>query len=99
MEREACVCDHGFERSDLCADRSFLWCHSGHVLFLVRALCFTLFCFVPPYKRDRSLFFSGWQPIQYIHTYIHIIYIHTYNQYRTYMRECVPSVAPDQRFL
>ena len=20
MEREACVCDHGFERSDLCAD-------------------------------------------------------------------------------
>ena len=20
MEREACVCDHGFERSDLCAE-------------------------------------------------------------------------------
>ena len=20
MEREACVCDHGYERSDLCAD-------------------------------------------------------------------------------
>ena len=21
MEREACVCDHGFERSDLCAEK------------------------------------------------------------------------------
>ena len=31
MEREACVCDHGFERSDLCAEIIIIIIHTFYV--------------------------------------------------------------------
>ena len=35
MEREACVCDHGFERSDLCAEIVIITI-SHHTLCVLR---------------------------------------------------------------
>ena len=32
MEREACVCDHGYERSDLCAEIIIIICAEAYAL-------------------------------------------------------------------
>ena len=41
MEREACVCDHGFERSDLCAEIIIIIMH-----ILCWKYCAVLYCSV-----------------------------------------------------
>ena len=35
MEREACVCDHGFERSDLCAEIIIIIIKNDAVVVLI----------------------------------------------------------------
>ena len=34
MEREACVCDHGFERSDLCAEIIIIILRSNNSMYM-----------------------------------------------------------------
>ena len=57
MEREACVCDHGFERSDLCAEIIIIiiiiraWFETTSVL---QHLTFSIFC----RRQGTPLFFS-----------------------------------------
>ena len=49
MEREACVCDHGYERSDLCAEIIIIIiiAYFSQVLGLSLGLfCFIFLCFI-----------------------------------------------------
>ena len=41
MEREACVCDHGFERSDLCAEII--------IIIIILVLLYAIFIFLNKY--------------------------------------------------
>ena len=43
MEREACVCDHGFERSDLCAEIIIIIILSNYYV-LLRTLFLVVVC-------------------------------------------------------
>ena len=42
MEREACVCDHGFERSDLCAEIIIIINNNLYENFLLRFVIWLL---------------------------------------------------------
>ena len=39
MEREACVCDHGFERSDLCAEIIIIY----YILYTTQYILYTIY--------------------------------------------------------
>ena len=60
MEREACVCDHGFERSDLCAEIII-------IIIIIIGWTFELICWfrhifwVPPHLRWKYEF-GKWFP-------------------------------------
>ena len=41
MEREACVCDHGFERSDLCAEIIIII-----IIIIITILMYYIVCLV-----------------------------------------------------
>ena len=43
MEREACVCDHGFERSDLCAEIII-------IIIIIHYITIVITCFQYKYK-------------------------------------------------
>ena len=44
MEREACVCDHGFERSDLCAEIIIIIIILSNYYVLLRTLFLVVVC-------------------------------------------------------
>ena len=53
MEREACVCDHGYERSDLCAEIIIIIIIT---LYLSKDFCLSR---LYPKNRNESLFFRS----------------------------------------